>query len=66
VCRKYEVAGETLTLDQIRAKLEGRPHIRIPEKVVYSQHEIVSARTVLDRLALKAAMPAPRIRRKVA
>lgn len=53
MCRKFTVRGEELTLAQIKAKLEGRPHVE--PKVVYSKQEVTSARTVLDRLAARTS-----------
>jgi hypothetical protein len=49
MCRKYQVRGEDLTLEQVLDRLQSKT-ITIP-RVVYSQQEIVSASKVLERLA---------------
>lgn len=51
MCRKYEVKGKYLTLEQVKARLADKKYL--PPKVVYSKQEIVSASKVLDRLKIK-------------
>lgn len=62
MCRKYNVHGEELTLNQVIDRIHSRPRM-LPPRVVYSQQEIVSASKVLERLAARKL--APPIIRKV-